>query len=79
MKQWIYRSIEGVIGSTPHTSHHSVGQSPPEIKKVQSMLTDAAAKIRSCLEERHASLVPTPEELKDISLACGRLWYVWCG
>lgn len=40
------------------------------------MLTSAAAKIRACLEERHASLVPTPEELKDLSLACGQLWCV---
>lgn len=62
----------------PHLpqTNNSVGQSPPDIDKVQSMLTSAAAKIRACLEERHASLAPTSEELKDLSLACGRLWYV---
>jgi hypothetical protein len=40
------------------------------------MLQTAAAKIRSCLDERYASIAPTPEELKDLSLACGRLWCV---
>lgn len=53
-----------------------MGQSPPEIDKVKTMLTSAAAKIRACLEERHASLAPISEELKDLSLACGRLWCV---
>ena len=55
---------------------HSVGESPPQIDKVQNMLRGAAAKVRACLEERHASIVPNPEELKDLSLACGRLWCV---
>ena len=60
----------------PPKPKNSVGHSPPEIDKVKTMLASAAAKIRACLEERHASLAPTPEELKDLSLACGRLWCV---
>lgn len=57
---------------------NSVGETPPDIDRVQNMLRAAAAKIRSTLTERHASIAPTPEELKDLSLACGRLWCAFC-
>jgi len=51
-----------------------VGETPPDIKKVQAMLRATAAKIRTAVSEANTKLEPTPAELQDLSKASDRLW-----
>ena len=51
-----------------------VGETPPDIEKVQAMLRATAAKIRTAVSEANTKLEPTPAELQDLSKASDRLW-----
>lgn len=51
-----------------------VGETPPDIEKVQAMLKATAAKIRTAVSEANTKVEPTPAELQDLSKASDRLW-----
>lgn len=51
-----------------------VGETPPDIDKVQAMLRATAAKIRTAVAEENTKIEPMPAELQDLSKAADRLW-----